>query len=144
MSIPRILVLVLVPVLAAAQGVGYDDTPQLPGQQWKVHDKARPNPPVVKPGPFSALPRPKDAIVLFDGTDLSKWTGRGGKASLAVEAAEAALLPEQAEDVFEAENFRLDGIETGPRPGRIGMGEADGGIRPHGHAPPAVKRGRGG
>ena len=85
MSIPRILVLVLVPVLAAAQGVGYDDTPQLPGQQWKVHDKARPNPPVVEPGPFSALPRPKDAIVLFDGTDLSKWTGRGGKASWKIE-----------------------------------------------------------
>ena len=85
MSIPRILALVLVPVLAAAQGVGYDDTPQLPGQQWKVHDKARPNPPVVKPGPFSALPRPKDAIVLFDGTDLSKWTGRGGKASWKIE-----------------------------------------------------------
>ena len=30
--------------------VGYDDTPMLPGQPWRVHDKNRPVPPVVTPG----------------------------------------------------------------------------------------------
>jgi hypothetical protein len=53
---------------------GYDDTPQLPGQAWKVHDSKRPDPTVVKPGaePSKA---PSDAVVLFDGGDLSKWKG---------------------------------------------------------------------
>lgn len=72
-------------VTCLAQGVGYEDTPVIPGTQWRVHDKARPNPPVVEPGPFAALEAPKDAIILFDGTDLSKWTGRKDKASWKVE-----------------------------------------------------------
>ena len=54
---------------------GYTDTPQLPDQKWKVHDDERPRPPVVTPGEsFShGAPAPSDAVVLFDGTDLSKW-----------------------------------------------------------------------
>jgi len=55
--------------------VGYTDTPQLPGQEWKVHDIARPQPPVVKPADGSNLgaPPPADAIVLFDGADTGAW-----------------------------------------------------------------------
>jgi hypothetical protein len=54
----------------------------LPGQPWKVHDIDRPHPPVVTPGSFSTPERPaqppSDAVVLFDGKDLSRWTwGRG-------------------------------------------------------------------
>ena len=30
--------------------VGYDDTPMLPNQPWRVHDKNRPAPRVVTPG----------------------------------------------------------------------------------------------
>ena len=43
---------------------------------WKAHDKSRPQPKVVDPGeasPSSSIP--SDAIVLFDGKDLSKWNG---------------------------------------------------------------------
>ena len=61
---------------------GYTDTPQLPGQKWKVHDAARPRPPKVTPGlPLASAPPPADAEVLFDGKDLSKWVtaSRGGK-----------------------------------------------------------------
>jgi hypothetical protein len=66
--------------------VGYDDTPFLPDSKWRVHDKARPQPPVVDPGPATApVKPPADAIVLFDGKDLSRWTGRGGKASWRIE-----------------------------------------------------------
>jgi hypothetical protein len=52
---------------------GYTDTALLPGTTWHVHDPARPLPPVVTPGPFVPSPAPSDAVVLFDGTDLSRW-----------------------------------------------------------------------
>jgi hypothetical protein len=58
---------------ALAQGVGYTDTPLLPGQTWRVHDSARPNPPVVTAGIGTAPP--SDAIVLFGGTHTDAWTG---------------------------------------------------------------------
>jgi hypothetical protein len=51
---------------------GYDDTPVLPGSQYRVHDKARPWPPVVTPGAAWGQP-PSDATVLFDGTNLWQW-----------------------------------------------------------------------
>ncbi len=56
---------------------GYNDTPQLPGQKWKVHDMSRPRPPKVTPGPYVSEAPPSDAIVLFDGKDLSQWQTRG-------------------------------------------------------------------
>jgi 3-keto-disaccharide hydrolase len=51
---------------------GYSDTPVLPGQKWKVHDIDRPRPRMVTPGATPGAP-PSDAIVLFNGKDLSKW-----------------------------------------------------------------------
>ena len=49
----------------------------LPG--FKAHDMSRPRPPVVQPGAqtLPVLP-PSDAIVLFDGTDLSQWRSADG------------------------------------------------------------------
>lgn len=47
---------------------GYDDTPMIPGASYHVHDGARPQPPVVNPDPV-----PSDAVVLFNGSDLSRW-----------------------------------------------------------------------
>jgi hypothetical protein len=48
-------------------------------QKWGVHDDTRPMPPVVDPGPaFPPAPVPADAIVLFDGKDLSGWTTAKG------------------------------------------------------------------
>lgn len=52
---------------------GYDDTPLLPGGKWHVHDGNRPQPRIVTPGTTPGA-APSDAIVLFDGTDLSGWT----------------------------------------------------------------------
>ena len=63
--------------------VGYNDTPMLPDSEWHVHDGDRPQPTIVTPstadtqeGPGEA---PSDAIVLFDGSDTSKWAGRDGE-----------------------------------------------------------------
>jgi 3-keto-disaccharide hydrolase len=79
------------PALQQAHGdLGYTDTPMLPGGKWHVHDPARPRPKVVTPGTSSTpeqpgLP-PSDAVVLFDGKDLSKWNGaNGGPAKWKVE-----------------------------------------------------------
>jgi hypothetical protein len=67
--------------------LGFTDTPMLPGLPWHVHDPARPHPKVVTPGETSGAP-PSDAIVLFDGKDLSQWTqmGRGADAGKMVDA----------------------------------------------------------
>ncbi len=50
--------------------------------KWTPHDRNRPSPPVVEPGTSStedSLGRaPGDAVVLFDGKDLSKWTQKDG------------------------------------------------------------------
>jgi 2-keto-4-pentenoate hydratase/2-oxohepta-3-ene-1,7-dioic acid hydratase in catechol pathway len=41
---------------------------------FPIHSPTRPVPPVVNPGPAGPpMPAPSDAIVLFDGTSLSKW-----------------------------------------------------------------------
>ena len=63
--------------------LGYDDTPVLPGQKWRVHDIKRPSPRVITPGAFSTQEKPglppSDAVVLFDGKDLSHWMNAGKK-----------------------------------------------------------------
>ena len=53
---------------------GYRDTPKLPWCQWLVHDPDRPAPKRVDPGkvgPPASVP--SDAIVLFNGKDVSHW-----------------------------------------------------------------------
>jgi hypothetical protein len=50
--------------------------------EWAVHSRTRPQPKVVDPGPSSLpTPAPADAIVLFDGTSLAKWSQKNGEAA---------------------------------------------------------------
>jgi 3-keto-disaccharide hydrolase len=65
---------------ATQQGLGYKDTPNIPGTPYCVHDGTRPQPRVVTPGAaFSqGAAAPSDAVVLFDGKDLSKWASNQG------------------------------------------------------------------
>jgi hypothetical protein len=56
---------------------GFSDTAFNPKSRWRIHDADRPQPRVVTPGETVSVPAPSDAIVLFDGKDLSKWVGRG-------------------------------------------------------------------
>ncbi len=52
---------------------------------WKIHDLNRPLPAVIDPGTSSTqdLPgrSPSDAVVLFDGKDLSRWVHKDGSAA---------------------------------------------------------------
>jgi hypothetical protein len=67
----------------APDNLGYDDTPIIPGTSWHVHDGTRPQPPIVTPGTFSTADAPgappSDAVILFDGTDLSSWVAKDGE-----------------------------------------------------------------
>ena len=60
----------------------YGDAPD-DHHPWAVHDHNRPQPKLVTPGTFSSQEQPgkppSDAIVLFDGTDLSKWEADEGE-----------------------------------------------------------------
>src|SRR5829696_2925001 len=78
-----------VAVAAEGQKLGYQDTPIIPGTKWHVHEGERPQPSVVTPSEFPTQEKagtpPSDAIVLFDGKDLSKWKSGKGEAQWKVE-----------------------------------------------------------
>ena len=95
-AVPRLAAIAAIAVTAFAQSqaqapkpgdLGFTDTPMLPGLPWHVHDPARPHPKVVAPGTVPGAP-PSDAIVLFDGKDLSKWCqdGKGADKGKLVDA----------------------------------------------------------
>lgn len=81
---------------AASQGaedgnLGFTDTPFLPNSPWRVHDRNRPQPPVVAPGTTYGQP-PSDAMVLFDGKDLSQWEGDQEKLAAGLEDGSINIL----------------------------------------------------
>ena len=84
---------------AASSGAAfYGDAPD-EHHPWAVHDPNRPQPKVVTPGTFSTPEQagkpPSDAIVLFDGTDLSKWESAkdGSAAKWAVKDGVMQVVP---------------------------------------------------
>jgi len=63
-------------ILAVALAVGLPMTTARAqvSTEWPQHSMERPTPPVVDPGPYTRpAPPPADAIVLFNGHDLSNW-----------------------------------------------------------------------
>lgn len=96
---------------------GYSDTPQIPGQKWRVHDPERPLPQAVTPGTPSTqdVPGrpPSDAFVLFDGTDLAAWEKQGGgDPGWRVEGGYMEVVPEsggiQTREHFGDSQFHLE------------------------------------
>jgi len=93
--------------------IGYQDTPMLPGGKWHVHDSARPQPIEVTPGAScsQATPDgpPADAVVLFDGTNLSKWrTADGHEPGWIIKEGFAQIPPEgtpHGESIYTRESF---------------------------------------
>ncbi len=67
--------------------------------RWKPNDDTRPVPPVITPGTSSEQDAPgkapSDAIVLFDGSDLSKWAADdNGPAKWKVEDGYVQVVPD--------------------------------------------------
>ncbi len=90
-------------------GMGYEDTPMLPGGKWHVHDAKRPQPAKITAGTFSTQKRaglpPSDAEVLFDGRDLSKWkNAKGGPAMWTVRDGYLEVAPKTG-DIYTREEF---------------------------------------
>jgi hypothetical protein len=65
-------------VMAAPSQLGYDDTPYITNQPFRVHDKTRPQPKVITPPTESSQAKagqaPSDAIVLFAGKNFDEWS----------------------------------------------------------------------
>jgi len=72
MKVKLLLLSAYIMLLANATGCEILNLGKTKHYQWAVHDMTRPLPPVVTPGEKVCQP-PSDAIVLFDGTDLSNW-----------------------------------------------------------------------
>jgi hypothetical protein len=68
---------------AANVGAPFYGDPPDDNHPWAVHDQNRPQPALVTPGTFSSQEQPgkppSDAVILFDGKDLSKWEADEGQ-----------------------------------------------------------------
>ncbi len=75
MKTPLVSVLGLLTVCSAVLSAA-------PDPRWLGHDRERPLPPVVTPGTSSTQDQPgavpSDAVVLFDGKDISPWVAMDG------------------------------------------------------------------
>jgi hypothetical protein len=75
----------MTPLLGAGLLLFSLQTEAQPDPRWLAHDRDQPLPPVVQP-PTASTPQqpgrpPGDAVVLFDGSDLSQWAAMDGSPS---------------------------------------------------------------
>jgi hypothetical protein len=99
--LPLIVMMFFLWGFSSGQDVAAQEEPK-----WKAHDPARPRPPIVTPAPSNAWQAPpSDAIVLFDGTDLSRWCDEeGGPATWTIQ--DGAMVPgEKSGDIFTVQPF---------------------------------------
>jgi hypothetical protein len=104
-----LVVLAAVTARAESSAPAFYGDPPDQHHPWAVHDGNRPQPPVVTPGTFSSQEQPgkppSDAVVLFDGTDLSKWSSvkDGGAAKWVVKDGILEVAPKTGDIHTKAE-----------------------------------------
>lgn len=113
------ILLLLLSVSAHGAETKKKEQPWTPGGVYRAHDMQRPRPPVVTPPGFSTQEKagaaPSDAIVLFDGKDLSQWKQvprkkdqpAGGAAVWKVENGHVEIVP-QSGGIRTAKSFKGD------------------------------------
>jgi hypothetical protein len=99
-AIPKAIIITVVAIfMLGILKVGISKSAQSEGlTRWQIHDMNRPQPPVVAPGEASTQAHPgrppSDAIVLFDGKNLSAWQGaKGGPAPWKVAKGYLEVVP---------------------------------------------------
>lgn len=117
------------------QKEGYTNTPFIfTGSKWRVHDSSRPVPPVVTPAPGGApVAAPSDAIILFNGKDLSKWSNQKwkivGDAMMCREEGEKVVGVGDTATIETFEDFQLHAEWATPTPkGEKSQGRGNSGI----------------
>ncbi len=121
----------------AAEKPGYTDTPLITGQKWRVHDADRPQPRIVRPAErFSqGTDAPSDAVILFNGVDLAKWTKDGGPAPWKVENGYMEVVPKsgsiETKEKFGSFQLHLEFAEPTPPHGES-QERANSGVFLHG------------
>ncbi|QTN33434.1 DUF1080 domain-containing protein [Akkermansiaceae bacterium] len=85
-----------------AQGLGYQDTPIIPGTKYHVHDGERPQPRIIDTAGAVVVKPPSDAKVLFDGSNLDAWASRKGEPTW--EIRDGAMVA-KGSDIFTKEEF---------------------------------------
>ena len=106
-------------------------------QQYEVHDSRRPQPAVVTPGTASTQEQPgkapSDAVVLFDGKDLSKWESNkgGSEPKWKVENGELVVEPRsgniQTKDEFRDVQLHIEWLQPKGTEGK-GQGRGNSGV----------------
>jgi hypothetical protein len=122
-------------LLVAASAAAGDGTKG--PSDWPIHDETRPQPPVVAPGAASTPDQPgqppADAVVLFDGKDLSTWraTKGGGPAGWRVEKGYMEVVPGagniETKQVFGDCQLHVEFMEPTPAKGE-GQGRGNSGV----------------
>jgi hypothetical protein len=118
-------------LLAAA----FADASDPPAGQWRIHDEARPQPPVVDagPGPERPAPPPSDAVVLFDGKDIGQWRAKdGGPAKWKVENGVMEVVPGtgdiHTDRAFGDCQLHVEWATPAPKPGEEGQHRGNSGV----------------
>ncbi len=77
MRVKQIVLVVCVILLVGVSGCS-NNLLGKSGSVWDIHDINRPQPVIIVPANQYGAP-PSDAIVLFDGRNISQWTGSDGR-----------------------------------------------------------------
>ncbi len=96
--------------------------------KWKIHDPDRPLPPVIDPGAPGRPP--SDAVVLFGGKDLSKWTHKDGSPAK-WKVVPVSPSPKTAEEYLKKTQGENGYFEVVPKTGYIYTREAFGDCQLH-------------